>query len=85
MRDVDVNFTTQFITHPDSDITTVEDLHGKRFAFAARSSVEAGVLAYHYLKDLGIVPQRDLAACSFFEQEIDHFHLLAAQNDYQRV
>lgn len=68
MRDVDVNFTTQFITHPDSGITTVADLHGKRFAFAARSSVEAGVLAYHYLKELGIVPQRDLAACSFFDQ-----------------
>ncbi|MCH8898090.1 MAG: PhnD/SsuA/transferrin family substrate-binding protein, partial [Chloroflexi bacterium] len=68
MRDVDVNFTTQFITHPDSDIESVADLHGKRFAFAARSSVEAGVLAYHYLKELGIVPQRDLAACSFFDQ-----------------
>ena len=26
MRDVDLNFATQFITHPDSDITTVEDL-----------------------------------------------------------
>ncbi len=68
MRDVDVNFTTQFITHPESGITTVEDLHGKRFAFAARSSVEAGVLAYHYLKDSGIVPQQDLAACTFFDQ-----------------
>ena len=68
MRDVDVNFATQFITRPDSGITTVEDLPGKRFACGARSSVEAGVLAYHYLKDLGIVPQRDLAACTFFDQ-----------------
>jgi ABC-type phosphate/phosphonate transport system substrate-binding protein len=68
MRDVDVNFTTQFITHPNSGITTVEDLHGKRFAFGARSSVEAGVLAYHFLKESGIVPQRDLAACTFFDE-----------------
>ena len=68
MRDVDVNFTTQFITYPDSEITTLEDLQGKRFAFGARSSVEAGVLAYHYLKDSGIVPQRDLAACTFFDE-----------------
>ena len=68
MRDVDVNFTTQFITHPNSGITTVEDLHGKRFAFGARSSVEAGVLAYHFLKESGITPQRDLAACTFFDE-----------------
>ena len=68
MRDVDVGFATQFITHPESGITTVEDLHGKRFAFGARSSVEAGVLAYHFLKESGIVPQRDLAACTFFDE-----------------
>ena len=49
MRDVDVNFTTQFITNTHSGIFTVEDLPGKRFACGARSSVEAGVLAYHYL------------------------------------
>ena len=68
MRDVDLDFSTQFITRPDSGVTTVEDLHGKRFAFGARSSVEAGVLAYHFLKESGIVPQRDLAACTFFEE-----------------
>jgi phosphonate transport system substrate-binding protein len=68
MRDVDVNFTTQFITHPDSDITTVEDLHGKRFAFGSRSSVQAGLLAYHFLKQSGINPGRDLAACTFYDQ-----------------
>src|SRR5215831_17243196 len=27
MRDVDVNVITQFITHPVSNITTVQDLH----------------------------------------------------------
>ena len=40
MRDVDVNLVTHFITRPDSDITTVEDLPGKRFALARRGSVE---------------------------------------------
>jgi len=29
MRDVDVNLRTQFITHPASPITTVQDLQGK--------------------------------------------------------
>ena len=41
MRDVDVNFTTCFVTRSESDILTVEDLKGKRFAFASRSSVES--------------------------------------------
>ena len=61
MRDMDINFTTQFITHPDSDIQTVQDLKGKRFAFASRGSVQAGLLAYHFLKQSGIDPEKDLA------------------------
>ena len=32
MRDVDINFVTNFITRQDSDITTVEDLIGRRVA-----------------------------------------------------
>ena len=68
MRDVDLNFITHFITQPDSDITTVEDLSGKRFAFGSRGSVEAGLLAYHFLKQSGINPRRDLALCTFREE-----------------
>ena len=34
MRDVDVNLVTDFITHPHSDIMTMEDVRGKRFALA---------------------------------------------------
>lgn len=68
MRDVDVNFVTQFITYPGSDITTVEDLPGKRFAFGSRSSVQAGLLAYYFLKQSGINPGRDLAAGTFYDQ-----------------
>ena len=56
MRDVDVNLVTHFITRPNADILTVEDLKGKSFALARRSSVEAGLLAYHYLKEVGINP-----------------------------
>lgn len=65
MRDVDVDLVTHFITQPDSDITTVEDLNGKRFALARRGSVEAGLLAYHYLKQVVINPKEDLALCTF--------------------
>lgn len=68
MRDYDVNFVTHFITRPDSDILTVEDLPGKRFALGGRGSVQAGLLAYYYLKQVGIDPRRDLARCTFHEE-----------------
>ena len=68
LRDVDVGFTTRFITRTDSEIDTVEDLPGKRFAFAARDSVEAGLLPVYFLKQVGIVPARSLAAADFYDQ-----------------
>ncbi|MGH8060301.1 MAG: phosphate/phosphite/phosphonate ABC transporter substrate-binding protein [Candidatus Entotheonellia bacterium] len=68
MRDMDVNFTTGFITQPDSSVQTVQDLKGKRFAFASRGSVQAGLLAYHFLKQAGIYPEKDLAVASFAEE-----------------
>jgi phosphate/phosphite/phosphonate ABC transporter binding protein len=67
MRDVDVNFTTQFVTRRDSSITTLTDLKGKRLALASRGSAQAGLLPYYFLKQQGLDPQRDLAACSFAE------------------
>ena len=60
MRDTGVDFATQFITHPNSDITTVEDLKSSTFAFASRGSVHAGLLAHYFLKQSGIDPRRDL-------------------------
>ena len=67
MRDVDVNFTTHFITRSGSDIITVEDLKDRSFAFGRRSSVQAGLLAYSFLKESGIDPRKDLLANSFYE------------------
>jgi ABC-type phosphate/phosphonate transport system substrate-binding protein len=46
----------------------MEDLRGKRLAFGSRSSVQAGLLAYHFLKEAGINPERDLAACTFVDE-----------------
>jgi phosphonate transport system substrate-binding protein len=67
MRDVDVNFTTQFFTRRHSSITTLEDLKGKRVALGSRGSAQAGLLPYYFLKQQGLDPQRDLAACTFAE------------------
>ncbi len=68
MRDVDVDLVTHFITQPNSNILTVEDLPGKSFALARRGSVEAGLLAYHYLKEVGIEPVQDLTRFTFFDE-----------------
>ena len=68
MRDEDVNFITHFIIHPNSEINTVEDPKGKRFAFGSRGSVQAGLLAYYFLKQEGINPMSDLALCTFHDE-----------------
>ena len=67
MRDVDVDLVTHFITQTNSEILSVEDLKGKRFALGGRGSVEAGLLAYHYLKEVGIDPKNDLADFTFYD------------------
>ena len=72
MRDVDVNLVTDFITQPHSDIMTMEDVRGKRFAFGARGSVESGLLAYHFLKQRGIDPSQDLSLATFCDKRQPH-------------
>ena len=68
MRDVDIDFVTLFIAKSDSDILTVEDLPGKRFAFGRRSSEQAGLVPYYVLKQAGLDPVKDLSVISFYEE-----------------
>src|SRR5215813_5010893 len=75
MRDVDVNFTTHFITHACSGITTVQDLKGKRLALGSRGSMQAGVLPYYFLQQLGFDPAHDLSVCSFFDERQGNSYL----------
>jgi phosphonate transport system substrate-binding protein len=75
MRDVDVNFTTHFITHAGSAITTVQDLKGKRVALGSRGSMQAGLLPYYFLQQLGLDPAHDLAVCSFYDERQGDAHL----------
>ena len=85
MRDTDVDFATQFITHPNSDITTVEDLKGRSFAFASRGSVHASLLAHYFLKQSGIDPRRDLQASTFFEEREPDAKVSDEEDVIQRV
>jgi ABC-type phosphate/phosphonate transport system substrate-binding protein len=75
MRDVDVNFTTHFITHAGSGITTVQDLKGKRVALGSRGSMQAGLLPYYFLQQMGLDPAHDLAVCSFHDERQSNTHL----------
>src|SRR5262249_7416546 len=68
MRDVDINFTTHFITHATSGIATAQDLKGKRVALGSRGSMQAGLLPYYFLQQLGLNPAHDLAVCSFYDE-----------------
>ena len=68
MRDVDVNFTTHFIANADSVIAVVQDLKGKRVALGSRGSMQAGLLPYYFLQQLGLDPAHDLALCSFYDE-----------------
>src|SRR4029453_10074710 len=64
MRVVELNFATHFIPHAGSGVTTVQDLKGKRVALGSRGSMQAGLLPYYFLQQLGLDPARDLAVCS---------------------
>jgi len=68
MRDVDVNFTTHFITASTSNFKTLDDIKGKRVALGSRRSVQSGLLAYYFLQQAGIDPETDLAACTFYDE-----------------
>ena len=68
MRDVDVNFTTHFITHASSGIPTILELKGKRVALGSRASMQSGLLPYYFLQQLGLDPAHDLAVCSFYDE-----------------
>jgi phosphate/phosphite/phosphonate ABC transporter binding protein len=74
MRDVDINFTTHFITHASSGITAVEHLKGKRVALGSRGSMQAGLLPYYFLQQLGLDPAHDLAVCSFYDERQGDSH-----------
>jgi ABC-type phosphate/phosphonate transport system substrate-binding protein len=48
-------------------LQTIQDVKGRRLAFASRGSVQAGLLAYYFLKQAGIDPEKDLALATFAE------------------
>ena len=54
--------------------TTVHDLKGKRVALGSRASMQAGLLPYYFLQQLGLDPTHDLAVCSFYDERQGDAH-----------
>jgi phosphonate transport system substrate-binding protein len=65
MRDTDVGFTTKIIAGAGTDIQSIHDLKGKRFALGSRDSGQAAILPVYFLKQSGIVPDKDLNVIRF--------------------
>jgi len=65
MRDTDIDFTSKFIVRADAGIGSLQDLKGKRVALGSRDSAQAAILPYHYLKESGIDPEKDIELIRF--------------------
>src|SRR5690606_12563460 len=60
MRDTDIGFTSKIIARTDKGISSLADLKGKRLALGRADSGQAAILPYHYVKESGVDPEKDL-------------------------
>ncbi len=65
MRESDLSFRSQFITRVDSGINRLEDLKGKTFAFGSVSSTSGHLMPRYFLKQAGLIPEKDFRRFSF--------------------
>lgn len=65
MRRRDLRFRSKFITLKSSGIHSLKDLKGKTFAFGSVSSTSGHLMPRYFLKQAGIIPERDFAKFSF--------------------
>jgi len=65
MRDTDIDYTSKIIVRGDAGIGSLQDLKGKRFALGSRDSAQAAILPFHYLKENGIDPEKDVDLIRF--------------------
>lgn len=65
MRDTDIDYKTKFIARADQPIEALADLKGKRVALGSADSGQAAILPYHFLKEAGLDPERDVTLIRF--------------------
>src|SRR5262245_34033366 len=68
MRDVDVAFTTVFVTRTDSGLGSLADVRGRRLALGSADSAQAAILPLHFLRQAGLDPARD---CTLLRFDLD--------------
>ncbi|WP_181258184.1 phosphate/phosphite/phosphonate ABC transporter substrate-binding protein [Nitrosomonas aestuarii] len=58
MRDIDLNFSTVFLTHPNNTKQKIEDFKGERFSFGDALSTSGHVMPRYFLHNRNIRPEK---------------------------
>jgi phosphonate transport system substrate-binding protein len=65
MREEDLKFKSVFITNPQANIKSLQELKGKTFAFGSAGSTSGHTMPRYFLLKVGIVPEPDFSKFSF--------------------
>jgi phosphonate transport system substrate-binding protein len=65
MREEDLKFKSVFITNPQANIKSLQELKGKTFAFGSAGSTSGHTMPRYFLLKVGIVPEQDFSKFSF--------------------
>ena len=64
-RSTDENFTSVFVSAPDSGISSLEDLKGRTFTFGSESSTSGNLMPRHFLSLQSIDPEADFKSVAY--------------------
>jgi len=65
MREEDLQFKSVFITNPQANVKSLQELQGKTFAFGSAGSTSGHTMPRYFLLKAGIVPEQDFSKFSF--------------------
>jgi phosphonate transport system substrate-binding protein len=65
MREEDLRFRSVFITNPQANVRSLEELKGKTFAFGSVGSTSGHTMPRYFLLKAGIVPERHFSKFSY--------------------
>ena len=65
MREEDLKFKSVFITNPQANIKSLQELKGKTFTFGSAGSTSGHTMPRYFLLKAGIVPEQDFSKFSF--------------------
>jgi phosphonate transport system substrate-binding protein len=65
MREEDLEFKSVFITNPQANVKSLQELKGKTFAFGSAGSTSGHTMPRYFLLKAGIVPEQDFSKFSF--------------------